>query len=128
MERTNSELDSLSWRRAWPHLLVVFTGVLCLYAATMPRSVALEDDGSFIMAARFLGIAHPPGYPLWVLLAKPFTWIPIGSVAFRVHFASGVFGAAACAVLWWIARRLTHASALAYFAAGAFAVSDVMWS
>jgi hypothetical protein len=115
-------------REAWPQLLAVFGAVLGLYAATAPRTVALEDDGLFIMAVEFLGIAHPSGYPLYVLLAKPFTLLPIGSVAFRVHLASGFFGAAACSVLWWIVRRLIPRAGYAWVAAGAFAVSEVMWS
>jgi len=115
-------------REAWPQLLAVFVAVLSLYAATAPRTVALEDDGLFIMAVEFLGITHPSGYPLYVLLAKPFTLLPIGSVAFRVHLASGFFGAAACSVLWWIVRRLIPRAGYAWVAAGAFAVSEVMWS
>ncbi|MBW2273163.1 MAG: DUF2723 domain-containing protein [Deltaproteobacteria bacterium] len=114
--------------RLWPHLLAVFAGALALYAFTAPRTIALEDDGLFVMAAEFLGIAHPPGYPLFVLIAKLFTLLPVGSVAFRVHLASGVFGAGACSVLWWIVRRLVPRPGVAYVAAAAFAVSELMWS
>jgi hypothetical protein len=93
-------LDPLAPGRAWPHLLIVCAAVFSVYAYTIPRTIALEDDGGFIMSAYYAGIAHPPGYPLHTLLAKPFTLLPFGSVALRVHLLSAVLGAATCGVLW----------------------------
>jgi hypothetical protein len=101
---------------------------MAVYAFTAPVSVVLEDDGEFVMAVYFLGVAHPPGYPLYVLLAHPFTWLPVGSIAFRVHLASAFFGAAACGVIWWIVRALIPRKSVAYTAALAFGVSRVFWS
>ena len=62
------EIDLLPIRRCWPHLLVVFSILLSVYFSTTPRTVALEDDGEFVTAAYFVGIAHPPGYPLYSFL------------------------------------------------------------
>jgi len=59
----------------------------------------LVDSGELIVAARSLGVAHPPGFPLYVLLAHLATLVPIGSVAVRVNFASALFAALASAVL-----------------------------
>jgi Protein O-mannosyl-transferase TMEM260-like len=109
-------------------MLLVFVAVLVVYAATTPRSVVLEDDGEFITAVNFLGVGHPPGYPLYILLAKPFTWLPIGSIAFRVHMASCVFGAACCSLVWWALRTLLGNAWLAALAALALGVSDGLWS
>ena len=44
-------------------LAAAVIGPLALYAATLPRTVVLEDDGLFLMAGVHLGVAHPPGYP-----------------------------------------------------------------
>jgi hypothetical protein len=121
-------LDPLPLRRAWPHLLLVCLAVLAVYAYTMPRTVALEDDGGFIMSAYYAGVAHPPGYPLHTLLAKPFTLLPFGSVALRVHLASAVFGAATCGAIWWIVRALIPGAGVAYLAALALGFSSVFWS
>ena len=42
----------------------------------------------------FPQVAHPPGYPLFTLLAKLFmTVVPLGSVAWRVNLLSAVSGA-----------------------------------
>src|SRR5512147_2419299 len=93
-------------KRRWPHAAAVFALTLALYAATAARTVCLEDDGLFVLAARGLGLPQPPGYPLLVLLGKLFTWLPFGSLAYRVHLASAVCGAATCAVLWLVLQRL----------------------
>lgn len=112
---------------AWPRL-GVFLASLVVYLATAPRGVALEDDGFFILAAYFNGIAHPPGYPLHTLLGHLCVQLPFGSVAWRVHALSGIFGALSCALLWSIARRLLKDDLAATVAALGYAFSAVFWS
>lgn len=73
-------------------------GVLC----ASPEPYWL-DSPEFTAAAATLGIPHPPGHPLWVMLVKPFTLLPVGSIALRVALASAVFGALAALVVFEIA-------------------------
>lgn len=108
--------------------LLPFAGLLALYAASAPRTVALEDDGAFILAGHFLGVAHPPGYPLHTVLAWCFTHLPLGSIAWRVHLLSAAFGALAAAVLYGCARTLGVRPLLAIGAALALGLSGVFWS
>ena len=68
---------------------------LALYLATLAPDVTFVDSGELIVAAHGLGVAHPPGAPLYTLLAHAATWLPFGSVAVRVHVASAVFAALA---------------------------------
>ncbi len=49
------------------------------------------DAGELITASYGLGIAHPPGYPLYILLGKIFTLIPVGNIASRLSFMSCFF-------------------------------------
>ena len=100
-------------------------GLFLLYALSAPRAVALEDDGEFILAAYFLGVAHAPGYPLHTLLGHLFTWLPLGSVAWRVHLLSGCFGALAAGVAFLAARTLGAAPLAAFAAAGCLGLSEV---
>ena len=72
---------------------------LALYTWTLAPTVTLVDSGELIVAAHSLGVAHPPGFPLYVLLAHVATWLPLGNVAERVNFASALFGALAVAML-----------------------------
>jgi tetratricopeptide (TPR) repeat protein len=77
----------------------VFLVSLCLYVWTLAPTVTLVDSGELIVAARSLGVAHPPGFPLYVLLAHLATLVPLGNVAVRVNFASALFASASAAML-----------------------------
>ncbi|MBI4842907.1 MAG: DUF2723 domain-containing protein [Nitrospirae bacterium] len=110
------------------HLLIVITLLLPLYAYTSPRTLALEDDGLFVMAAKFSGIPQPPGYPLHSLVGWFFAHVPIGSVAYRLHMMSAVFGALTCCAIWLIIRTLLRDAACAYAGALLYGVSRVFWS
>ena len=83
----------------------VFIVSLANYSLTLAPAVTLVDSGELIVAARTLGVAHPPGFPLYLLLAHLATLIPIGSVAVRVNFASAVFAASASATLALVAAE-----------------------
>jgi tetratricopeptide (TPR) repeat protein len=85
---------------------LVFVAAITLYLSTLAPTVTLVDSGELIFAARSLGVAHPPGFPLYVLLAHFFTWLPIGSVAARVNFASAIFAAFAAAMLTQVAVEM----------------------
>lgn len=76
--------------------ILSFTVPLFIYLLTLAPSVTFFDSGEFITAISCLGSSHSPGYPLFINYGKPFTWLPFGSVAFRVNFATAVSGALAC--------------------------------
>jgi hypothetical protein len=115
-------------RADWLHAGVVALAAFVLYAATTPRTVSLEDDSLFVLSSYFLGVEHPPGYPLFTLIGHLFTYLPFGSVAYRVHLASALFGALTVGAAWLCTRRLVPGSLPAYVAALALALSPVFWS
>lgn len=59
-----------------------------IYLFTLYPTVSGGDSGELITNAFTLGIAHPPGYPLYLIMAHFFTWIPVGSIAWRVNLFS----------------------------------------
>ncbi|MEZ4296896.1 MAG: DUF2723 domain-containing protein [Polyangiaceae bacterium] len=73
----------------------VSVAAFALYLATLAPTVTSEDSGELITAAAKWGVAHPPGYPLYTLLLKPFLLLPIGDIARRANIASAFFGALA---------------------------------
>jgi hypothetical protein len=83
-------------RRLDPFALLSFCIPFAIYLLTLAPSVTFFDSGEFITAVSSLGTAHSPGYPLFVNYAKPFTWLPFGSIAFRVNIATAVSAALAC--------------------------------
>lgn len=99
-----------------------------IYVKTLAPTVTLEDSGEFISVALHLGVAHPPGYPLWCLLAHLFTYLPIGSVAERVHLLSAACAAGATGFVYLSARRLTANRYASLLAACALGSSRIFWS
>lgn len=100
---------------------------LGLYLRTMLPSVGQADTFEFQVVVPRLAVAHPPGYPLYVLLGKLFTFLPLGNVAWRVNLASAVFATGAVLVLYGLVTRLEW-WAPALVAATALAFSATFWS
>jgi hypothetical protein len=84
----------------------VFVVALLLYTLTLAPTVTLVDSGELILAAWGLGVAHPPGFPLWVMLAHLASLVPLGNVAVRINFSSALFAALACAILTLVMAEL----------------------
>jgi tetratricopeptide (TPR) repeat protein len=84
----------------------VFLVALLLYSWTLAPTVTLTDSGELIVVARGLGIAHPPGVPLWIILAHLASLVPFGNVAQRINFSSALFAALACAMLTLVVAEL----------------------
>lgn len=83
--------------------LLVSFGV---YLLTMGNTVSFFDSGELIAASATLGLAHPPGYPLYVLVGHIFSYIPISNIAFRTNLASAVFGALAVMVIYMVTETV----------------------
>ena len=109
-------------------MALLLGGIFALYAISTPRTVMFEDDGLFISAASSAGVAHPPGYPLFVLMGWLATHLPFGSIAWRVHTVSGLMGAVTCVCIAWLIWRRTGNRSAACLAALALAVSEHFWS
>src|SRR4030065_1755586 len=79
-----------------------------LYYATKAPTVSLWDCGEFIATSYIMGVPHPPGNPLYVMLGRLFTLLPIaGDIAVRVNLISVLSSAAAVFVAYWLILRLT---------------------
>jgi hypothetical protein len=108
-----------------PRRAALFAGgtMLLVYLATLAPSVTFWDAGEFIAAAHSLGIPHPPGTPLFIVLlntwAKVFSFLPF---AIATNSFSAVCTAVAIGLTaWWLARstRLPIVAIAAGITAGA---------
>ena len=92
------------------------------------------DGGDLITAAATGGIAHPTGYPLYLLLARFFQLLPVGSLAFRTNLMSALVTALGAGLVYWIVSTYISGtrqprSWLAGLAAGfAFGLAPLVWS
>jgi hypothetical protein len=112
--------------------LLVGLGALILYGATSAPSIgALYDDSlEFQLVGPTFGIAHPTGYPLYILLSGLWSRLlfPFGNWAWRMNLFSAVAGAVTVALIFAISRRLAEGNLWAGLAAAlAFALSPIWW-
>lgn len=111
--------------------LFAFSLPFVIYLLTLCPTVHWGDSGELITAAYTLGIPHPPGHPLYAILGKLFTLIPVGSIAYRVNLMSAFFGAVTCYLIYKIiCDRLGDSSwktAAALGGAFFFAFAPTVW-
>ncbi|XP_067223834.1 protein O-mannosyl-transferase TMEM260 isoform X3 [Chanodichthys erythropterus] len=102
--------------------------VLAVYVASAPRAVPGGDSGELITAACELGVAHPPGYPLFTMLSSLLLLLlPLSSPAHSINVLCAVFGAGASGGLCFTVCRLAGPGPGAVLAGGVFAVSRLVW-
>ncbi|MDR3581457.1 MAG: DUF2723 domain-containing protein [Oryzomonas sp.] len=88
------------------YILLSFTIPFSVYMLTLAPSVTFFDSGEFLTAAYSLGSAHSPGYPLFLMYAKLFTWLPLGNIAFRINMATAFSSSLACLSVYLLTTRL----------------------
>ncbi|XP_078720640.1 protein O-mannosyl-transferase TMEM260 isoform X5 [Lampetra fluviatilis] len=112
----------------WTGSLLVGVLVLGVYWRTLHPSLPGGDSGELITAAHELGVAHPPGYPLFTLLAKlAMSLTSSGSPAFRVNLLTAACAAGAAALLHAAVHRASGSVPAGVLAAGLFAFSRLTW-
>ena len=108
--------------------LSVAGAFLALYVATLAPSVQPADAGEFQLVTAVLGIAHPPGYPLYTLLGKAFTLLPLRDPAWRANLFAAVCAAATLGVVSRAVRRATGSAVAGLLAALTLGLVPTFWS
>jgi len=98
-----------------------------LYFLTAARDIVVGDTPELITAAVTLGVAHPPGYPLFTMLGHLFSLLPFGSIPFRVNLLSIVCDSLAVGVVYLTAVRLVRSQIAAAIAALVLAINPTFW-
>ncbi len=66
-----------------------------VYLITLAPSVTFIDSGELAAVASRLGVAHPTGYPLFTIIGKLFTFLPVGDEIYRLNLMSAVISSLA---------------------------------
>lgn len=125
----------LDYRPSYLAAAIAGLAVFLLYVLTLAPTTSMWDTSEYITAAFVLGIPHPPGNPLFVLIGRVFAILPIApSVAMRINVLAAV-SSAVSAGFWflvtervlvgWMPRRwqrITGGSLAALIGATAFSV------
>ena len=86
--------------------VVLFFLTFFVYFSTMAPTVSFWDTGEFIATSYILGVPHPPGSPLFLLIGKLFSLFPISSdIAFRINIFSPIISAATISLLFLICNQ-----------------------
>ncbi|MGH9885577.1 MAG: glycosyltransferase family 117 protein, partial [bacterium] len=87
--------------------LLVSLGALVLYLVTLAPSTAMWDTSEYIAAAYTLGLPHPPGNPLFVIIGRVFAILPIASsVAMRINILAALCSAVSAGMWFLITERV----------------------
>jgi tetratricopeptide (TPR) repeat protein len=108
--------------------LAVSVAAFAGYTASLCPTIFVGDSGELAMAAATLGLAHPPGYPLWTILGRVAVVALPGEPAFALNTFSALASSAACGLLAYLLMLLTGRLAVSAGVAAAFAFSHHVWS
>jgi hypothetical protein len=104
---TTSTPSDLDYRPSYLAATLVSLVVFGLYLLTLAPSTAMWDTSEYITAATVLGMPHPPGNPLFVLIGRVFAILPIaGSIAVRINILAAVCSAVSAGMWFLITERV----------------------
>ncbi len=98
-----------------------------LYWLTAATTVLGADNGEFCTLFATGGVAHPSGYPLYVLLLRAFAWLPAPTPAHGAAIVTAGIGLGAAVLLFHACRAWGSGASAAALAAVVYALSPVAW-
>lgn len=108
------------------YTLILSVGIV--YLQTQVKSIYGGDAGDLAVAIKTIGIAHPPGYPLYTILGIILnTLIPMGTLAWRVGFVSLISSIIALFYLYRLIYLLTEKSFISFITVATVAFLYPIW-
>src|SRR5690348_15171453 len=98
----------LDYRPSYLAAGIVTVLVFLLYLITLAPSAARWDTSEYIAAACTRGLPHPPGNPLFVLIGRVFSIVPLfgPNVATRVSVLAAMCSAVSAGMLFLVTERV----------------------
>mgnify|MGYP000005125520 CR=1 FL=1 len=91
----------IRWNRLFAGIVLVFS--FFTYFFTMSPTVSFWDCGEFIATSYTLGVPHPPGSPLYLIIGRIFSMLPFNpDIAFRVNLISPLVSSLAVMLLYLV--------------------------
>lgn len=107
--------------------IILFFIVSLIYIHNLSRGVYGGDTGDFIAASIVMGVAHPPGYPLFTFIGFLLTRIDIFTPAFMVGLVSAISSSLSVAVFYLISLRLTKSKFISVISSLILAFNFLFW-
>lgn len=108
MQRSNGNTNVLLHDRTfWIALALTFLYIMGIYLSTLAASVTFWDAGEFIATSHILGVPHPPGTPLFVLVGRVWSLLPLPfEVPYKLNLLSAVSTTAAALLLFVVVAKV----------------------
>ncbi len=107
--------------------LAVSLVAFAVYVATLCPTIVAGDSGELAAAAATLGIAHPPGFPLWTVLGRVASLAAPAEPAVALNVLSAACAAGAAGLLVVLLGALTGRVLIPAGLALAFAFARAVW-
>jgi Flp pilus assembly protein TadD len=109
-------------------MAIVFVLSLLVYWTTLAPTITAGDSGELAAAALHQGVPHPPGYPLFCVVGKLFTFLPLRSPAFDLNLMSAVLFSSSSSIICLLLFLLGQPAIAAVSGGLVFAFSGTAWS
>ncbi|HET6446249.1 MAG TPA: DUF2723 domain-containing protein [candidate division Zixibacteria bacterium] len=120
---------NLNRRRPLVGAIIIGVGFFLLYLITLSPGLLPADSGEFQLVAATLGVAHPPGFPLYTMLANLMTRLPLGlTPATMTNIFSVITGTLTLLLVYGTVFRLTRSTIGGLVAAGALGTATTFWA
>jgi len=108
---------------------LVFLISFIVYFFTLCPTIFVGDSGELTAAALSLGIAHPPGYPLYVILGKIYSLLMPGEgTAYEINMFSAFCGSLSVFVFYFLMRLLKVSRYVCAASALTFGFLNLFWA
>ena len=104
---TSPSLSAAEARPPYLAAAIASVVVLALYVLTLAPTTAMWDTSEYIASAYRMSLPHPPGNPLFILIGRVFTLLPIApTIAERVNLLAAITSALAAGLWFLVAERM----------------------
>ena len=100
---------------------------LVIYLMTLERKLIGGDTGWYALQVTEMSLMVPTGYPMFSMLEKLFTFLPIGDIAYRLNFFSAVFGSLTILFLFLSVNKLVKNEFASFVSSMIFAFIVPFW-
>jgi transmembrane protein TMEM260 (protein O-mannosyltransferase) len=115
--------------RPWLGALGIFALAFVIYALSLSPGVFSWDSAELTLGIYSQGIVHATGYPLYLILGRLFTLLPLSAdFAIRANLFSAFCGALTLALLYCINLRLFKNPLIAALSALLFGLARETWA
>jgi hypothetical protein len=108
--------------------IILYLFLFALYNYTLSPTVFWLDSGEVIASSYLLSISHSPGYVIYNILGKIFSFFPLGNIAVRINLFSAFFGAVSGLCFYFLLNRIEEKKfLLSFFTTLLFSFSYTLW-